>query len=188
MRLGFLAGAEGKRGNKQLITVFTDAPEQGKEYQKRWPSRLRRLCLRAVGEPKVRVHFALGNKWGGGLGLLADYARQSVAALTVHRTVIHYRSPSSPPTHAQKKTRWPKPSRLFWQGRKDSNPRPMVLETSTLPTELHPYAPWHYTKVFFICQVLFWIFLTIFISDVKNFGFYWNFLKKSPWQFSSFML
>ena len=28
---------------------------------------------------------------------------------------------------------------LFWQGRKDSNPRPMVLETSTLPTELHPY-------------------------------------------------
>ena len=30
------------------------------------------------------------------------YARQAVAALTVHRTVIHYRSPSSPPSHAQK--------------------------------------------------------------------------------------
>ena len=29
---------------------------------------------------------------------------------------------------------------FFWQGRKDSNPRPMVLETSTLPTELHPFA------------------------------------------------
>ena len=28
--------------------------------------------------------------------------------------------------------------RYFWQGRKDSNPRPMVLETSTLPTELYP--------------------------------------------------
>ena len=27
---------------------------------------------------------------------------------------------------------------LFWQGQKDSNPRPMVLETSTLPTELYP--------------------------------------------------
>ena len=26
----------------------------------------------------------------------------------------------------------------FWQGQKDSNPRPMVLETSTLPTELYP--------------------------------------------------
>ena len=25
-----------------------------------------------------------------------------------------------------------------WQGQKDSNPRPMVLETSTLPTELYP--------------------------------------------------
>ena len=29
---------------------------------------------------------------------------------------------------------------LFWQGQKDSNPRPMVLETSTLPTELYPCA------------------------------------------------
>ena len=26
----------------------------------------------------------------------------------------------------------------FWQGQKDLNPRPMVLETSTLPTELYP--------------------------------------------------
>ena len=25
-----------------------------------------------------------------------------------------------------------------WQGQKDSNPRPLVLETSTLPTELYP--------------------------------------------------
>ena len=31
-----------------------------------------------------------------GLILLANYARRSVAALTVHWTVIHYRSPSSP--------------------------------------------------------------------------------------------
>ena len=28
--------------------------------------------------------------------LLANYARRSVTALTVHRTVIHYRSPSNP--------------------------------------------------------------------------------------------
>ncbi len=27
-----------------------------------------------------------------------------------------------------------------WQGRRDSNPRPSVLETDALPTELHPYA------------------------------------------------
>ena len=31
-------------------------------------------------------------------------------------------------------------TRIFWQGQKDLNPRPMVLETSTLPTELYPYA------------------------------------------------
>ena len=29
--------------------------------------------------------------------------------------------------------------RTVWQGQKDSNPRPMVLETSTLPAELYPY-------------------------------------------------
>src|SRR4030042_1750858 len=26
-----------------------------------------------------------------------------------------------------------------WQGRQDSNPRPAVLETAALPSELHPY-------------------------------------------------
>jgi hypothetical protein len=26
-----------------------------------------------------------------------------------------------------------------WQGRRDSNPQPLVLETSALPIELHPY-------------------------------------------------
>ena len=37
--------------------------------------------------------------------------------------------------------KWKNPSRatwIFWQGQKDLNPRPMVLETSTLPTELYP--------------------------------------------------
>ena len=37
----------------------------------------------------------------------------------------------------------------FWQGRKDSNPRPMVLETSTLPTELHPYMHKQLYQIFF---------------------------------------
>ncbi len=27
-----------------------------------------------------------------------------------------------------------------WQGQRDSNPRPSVLETDALPTELYPYA------------------------------------------------
>ena len=28
-----------------------------------------------------------------------------------------------------------------WQGLGDSNPRPSVLETDALPTELHPFGP-----------------------------------------------
>ena len=41
---------------------------------------------------------------------------------------------------------------FFWQGRKDSNPRPMVLETSTLPTELHPFKQGYYIKLVGVCQ------------------------------------
>ena len=79
-------------------------------------SRVRRLCLRAVGEPQVRVH--------------------SVSAIFEEKIKAEVKTSA------------------FWQGRKDSNPRPMVLETSTLPTELHPYAPVYYTKLFLVCQVV----------------------------------
>ncbi len=41
---------------------------------------------------------------------------------------------------------------FFWQGQKDLNPRPMVLETSTLPTELYPYEQRYYTKLLRLCQ------------------------------------
>ncbi len=37
-----------------------------------------------------------------------------------------------------KKIRLVETSRIFWQGQEDSNPRPTVLETGTLPTELYP--------------------------------------------------
>ena len=43
--------AAGKRGIKQLIIVFDDAPEQNKELKERGTSDTQRLCLRAVGEP-----------------------------------------------------------------------------------------------------------------------------------------
>ena len=50
-------------------------------------------------------------------------------------------SPSSPPTHSKRKRNEMLTHLipLSWQGQKDLNPRPMVLETSTLPTELYPY-------------------------------------------------
>ena len=37
---------------------------------------------------------------------------------------------------------------FFWQGQKDLNPRPTVLETAALPTELYPY-----NNVFYISSV-----------------------------------
>ena len=33
-----------------------------------------------------------------------------------------------------------------WQGQQDLNPRPTVLETVALPTELYPYAALNYAK------------------------------------------
>ncbi len=64
----------------------------------------------------------------------------------------------------------PKLVEFFWQGRKDLNPRPMVLETSTLPTELHPYKHWYYTRFYEVCQDVWKIFSQIFlrISSFKT--------------------
>jgi hypothetical protein len=39
----------------------------------------------------------------------------------------------------EKKTVEDKSTVFFSQGQKDSNPRPSVLETGTLPAELYPY-------------------------------------------------
>jgi hypothetical protein len=52
--LDFLAGAEGKRGDKQLITVFCDAPDENKEPEeaKTCEADEWRLYFRAVGEPE----------------------------------------------------------------------------------------------------------------------------------------
>ncbi len=33
-------------------------------------------------------------------------------------------------------------SAFFWQGHKDLNPEPTVLETAALPIELYPYMKW----------------------------------------------
>ena len=116
-----------------------------------------------------------------GLGLVATtqsrgifrlcYAPRSVAALTVHRTVIHYRSPSSPSVSTPGKTKkdplFAYPF-LFWQGQKDLNPRPMVLETSTLPTELYPYALVYYSIYFYVLQAFFEIFSSFSFSFLNT--------------------
>ena len=123
-----------------------------------------RLYFRAVGEPKVRVRQHLPMRWGGGLGLLAlrsSGSRGSDSPPDCHSLPLPFES-ALPRTKKHGMPEWT--FRVFWQGRKDSNPRPMVLETSTLPTELHPYAPVYYTKLFSICQELLQknIFLAVF--------------------------
>ena len=40
---------------------------------------------------------------------------------------------------AHQKSPTPKGVGLFWQGHKDLNPEPTVLETAALPIELYPY-------------------------------------------------
>ena len=47
----FLVEAAGKRGKKQWIIVFHDAPEGNKELKEGLISDAQRLYLRAVGEP-----------------------------------------------------------------------------------------------------------------------------------------
>ncbi len=42
--------------------------------------------------------------------------------------------------HPLKMACLPIPPPRHWQGRQDSNPRPAVLETAALPTELRPYS------------------------------------------------
>ena len=93
---------------------------------------------------RVRSATAIfSKKKAEGLGLLANCARQSVAALTVHRTVIHYRSPSSPPTHAQKNTECPNGHSVFFGrgGRTRTHDpwfwRPVLYQLSYTP--MHPY-------------------------------------------------
>ena len=44
--------------------------------------------------------------------------------------------------------------RTPWQGRQDSNPRPAVLETAALPTELHPYATEFENKSSYVVNML----------------------------------
>ena len=63
----------------------------------------------------------------------------------------------------------------FWQGQKDLNPRPMVLETSTLPTELYPYEQSYYTIFFRHCQ-------GVFTKKIKKLG------NKRKFGFLSWML
>ena len=57
---------------------------------------------------------------------------------------------------------------LFWQGQKDLNPRPMVLETSTLPTELYPYIRVILYQFFLCLSIVFLNFCYFFSNLVKR--------------------
>ncbi len=63
---------------------------------------------------------------------------RSSAALTVNRTVIHYRSPSRP-CPFQKKKQTTRVCFFFWSGLRGSNPPPPPWQGGALPNELNPH-------------------------------------------------
>ena len=87
-----------------------------------------------------------GSNWAGAQGLVATSPRKGRIVkscrrrdrrqATVHRTVAV--SHSSPCTKTEK-VQHRKVLDFFWQGHKDLNPEPTVLETAALPIELYPY-------------------------------------------------
>ena len=62
--------------------------------------------------------------------------------------------------HIRRKAPRKIPRCFSWQGQKDLNPRPLVLETSTLPTELYPC----------VTDILYHKCFTFAIGKLKNFG------------------
>ena len=88
-----------------------------------------------IGEPKVRVQRTLAEGLDSRRELRALVASGRKRPLEVCSVPLVLRVRQ--PTH-RKEPRQSFALALFWQGQKDSNPRPMVLETSTLPTELYP--------------------------------------------------
>ena len=73
---------------------------------------------------------------GDGIRFAARHAPWSVAVLTCHRHVIHYRSSSNPaqPHQHRKKLSTSKTGEEFiWSGRRDSNPRHSAWEADALP-------------------------------------------------------
>ena len=90
-----LVEVAGKQGIKQLITVFADAPEQNKEYQKRRKARVRRLCLRAVGELALEFCLAIVAGFSAELNILtlaayerAQRALRGVCELAIAQSTI----------------------------------------------------------------------------------------------------
>ncbi len=98
---------------------------------------------------------------------------RTVSAHIIRRSRHHVRSthhlPQANIIPKQKASR--KTCFLFWQGREDSNPRPTVLETGTLPTELHPciqrltlyHIPSHFAIPFLKIFLFFYFPLSLYI-------------------------
>ena len=108
------------------------------------------LCIYEKIKPKLKnFGFLAGAE---GLDSRANCALGLPRSRTSTGSPLCTVSPSSPPTHAQNNKRaiaYATTLSLFWQGQKDLNPRPMVLETSTLPTELYPCATGYIIPYFF---------------------------------------
>ena len=116
------------------------------------PLALRGVLVRLPPPPKEKkkpTANAVDLSFGRGRRILNPSVRKTSAALLCYlgarlrqncRKRQFVRGSSSPSAHKQNKKGRRMATFLFWQGQKDSNPRPLVLETSTLPAELYPCA------------------------------------------------
>ena len=103
------------RMNSPGVTFATDVPSDLEQIEKGGPRR-------AAG-PRVRRAL-----------------RQAVMEVNPMTSILRSRSSagSQRPLAERRVARYT--PRSGWQGQGDSNPRPSVLETDALPTELYPYA------------------------------------------------
>ena len=93
-----------------------------------------------VYKNKKQSRMALFLTWSGLRGSVSRELRaRSSTALTVHRTVIHYRFPFGPRTlHTKQKKQSRMALFLTWSGLRGSNPPPPPWQGGALPNELNP--------------------------------------------------
>ena len=71
--------------------------------------------------------------------LRSSVSRGSDSHLGCHSLPLPFESSISNPCQTEEVHRLLRWTSSVWQGQEDSNPRPTVLETGTLPAELYPY-------------------------------------------------
>ena len=123
---------------EEVCKHTSDAQKQyenlASKTDRRGPAALRRSAW-CVRRPYPLKDY--GARFSRANGFINESRARSVAVLTVHRTVIHCRSPSSPSIFSSKR-KSPMQGFFFWSGLRGSNPPPPPWQGGALPNELNP--------------------------------------------------